>query len=120
MLLVRSASAVEGRGSICIKPIPNKKPSRAAPGLFCDSGNLSMKIDSQEPIAWPRDGSRKLVDLDLTARHQVMVLCDGKRQQTFKFRFNEFKSDELCLFINDLYQTVQLWEKSRSPWCKCK
>jgi hypothetical protein len=49
-----------------------------------------------------------------------MVLCDGKPQQSFRFRFSTFKSNRLCLFINDLYQTVQLWKLKESPWCKFK
>ena len=44
-----------------------------------------------------------------------MVLCNGKPQQSFRFRFSEFKTKELCLFINDLYQTAQLWEARKSP-----
>jgi hypothetical protein len=58
--------------------------------------------------------------LDISARHRVVVYCDKKPQQSFSFRFSEFKAKRLCLFLNDLYETVQLWEPSQAPWCKCK
>ena len=39
-----------------------------------------------------------------------MISCDGKPQQSFSFRFAELKTNDLCLFINDLYKTAQLRE----------
>jgi hypothetical protein len=50
----------------------------------------------------------------------VVVLCNHKPLQSFAFLFSEFKTKELCLFLNDLYRTVQLWESKSAPWCKCK
>jgi hypothetical protein len=114
-------SAESEDGSVCVAPIPVQPPSTAAtPELFCHSGNLSLKIDSQQVFPWPRKEGLKIEHLDLTQRHLVVVLCDAKPQQSFKFRFSEFKTKRLCLFINDLYQTAQLWEPKQSPWCKCK
>jgi hypothetical protein len=119
-LLLRPALAAETQGTICIAPIPVGAPTTSAPGLMCVAGNLSLRIDSQSAMAWPRGGSQKIEGLDVGAPHRVVVLCDGKPQQSFRFRFSQFKSQKLCLFINDLYQTAQLWEASRSPWCKCR
>jgi len=87
--------------------------------LFCDAENFSLKIDAQV-MAWPIKESIKLAGLDLNTRHRVIVLCNHKPQQSFSFRFSEFQTQELCLFLNDLYRTVQLWELKRCPWCKCK
>jgi len=95
-------------------------PFVAAPGLSCDSASLSVKIDALQTIAWPIKKSVKIESLDVTAPHRVVVFCSGKPQQSFKFRFSDFNSRELCLFINDLYKTVQLWESKGTPWCKCK
>ena len=70
-------------------------------------------------MTWPtKDGIE--IDLNVSATHRVVVFCNGKPQQSFKFRLAEFKSAKLCLFLNDLYRTVQLWESKRSPWCNCK
>lgn len=58
--------------------------------------------------------------LDLAAPHRIVVSCESKAQQSFKFRFSDFKTRKLCLFINDLYKTAQLWNDKDCPWCKCK
>jgi hypothetical protein len=120
LLLLDSASAAETPGTICIAPIPPGTPATsAAPGLMCSSGNLSLRIDSRPTTPWPREGNQRIEPLDGQTTHRVVVLCDGKPQQSFRFNFTQFKSRKLCLFLNDLYQTAQLWEDSKSPWCKC-
>ena len=107
------------QGSICVAPVPVERPTTAAPGQWCP-GKLSIRIASQKPVPWPHKESLKIEHLDLAERHQVTVLCDGKPHQSFRFSFSEFDTREVCLFINDFYQTVQLWEPRQSPWCKCK
>lgn len=119
VLLSGVCDAHTEEGSICVAPIPVGPPTTSAPGLACD-GTLSLKIDSQKDVPWPHGESLKIEHLDLAQRHRVTVLCDGRPQQSFWFRFSEFKTKELCLFINDLYKTVQLWEPRQAPWCKCK
>lgn len=121
-ILLSSAFPAESEtGSVCIAPVPEKPTPFSAPPLsVCDSSKLSVKIDAQEPIAWPIKESMKIDGLDVTTTHRVLVSCNGKPQQSFKFRFSEFQTGKLCLFINDLYKTVQLWESKDSPWCKCK
>jgi hypothetical protein len=119
-VLAGQAPAVEPEtGSVCVAPALAKPDPRSAPGLFCSSEKLSLKIDAKT-IPWPVKESVKLDALDLSVRHRVVVLCDGKPQQSFGFRFSEFKATDLCLFLNDLYKTAQLWEAKRCPWCKCK
>ena len=121
LALVNSASSAgPSLGSVCIAPVPEKPDPRSAPGLFCDSEKLSLRIDKTQAMAWPVKESIKIAGLGTTTRHRVAVFCDGKPQQSFTFRFSEFKTSELCLFLNDLYKTVQLWEAKGCPWCKCK
>jgi len=112
-------------GSLCIAPGPElpKSPDGQVVlrgELFCEVEKLSLKIDSQPTRPWPVKSSARIDGLDLKVSHRVVIFCEGKAQQSFRFSYSEFKSRELCLFINDLYGTVQLWEKKRSPWCKCK
>ena len=108
-------------GSVCIAPESGKlKPFDPMNGVFCESGRLSLSIDKQPSISWPTKESTKIGDLSLEARHRVVVLCDGKPQQTFTFRFSDKKGTELCLFLDGAYRTVQLWDRKGSPWCKCK
>jgi hypothetical protein len=62
-----------------------------------------------------------LDSLALPTRHRVTVMCDKQPQQSFAFRFSAFGTEpDLCLFLNDFYLTVQLWERKRAPWCKCE
>ena len=120
ILVSPAPSAESGEGSVCISPVPEKPTDFSAPGLRCDSSKLSVKINVQQPRAWPIRENVKIDALDVTATHRVVVFCNGKPQQSFKFRFSDYKSRELCLFINDMYKTAQLWESKDSPWCKCK
>ena len=120
-LLVRPALATDTHGTVCVAPIPPGAPTTAdIPEHDCRSGKLSYRIDSRPATVWPHHANIELEDIDITQRHQIVVLCDGKAQQSFSFSFSSYKSTDLCLFINDLYQTAQLWDRKHSPWCKCK
>jgi hypothetical protein len=121
VLLFSAASRAQTtRGALCVAPIPLETPTTAAPGLGCSYQDISLKIDAQKIVAWPHKDSLKIEHLDVTESHRVTVLCGGKAHQSFRFRFTEYQTTTLCLFINDFYQTIQLWEPSKSPWCKCK
>jgi hypothetical protein len=108
-------------GVICVAPIKHEPPTTAAtPEVACVSGNFSFRIDSGRLVAWPKDESMSLTGLDLKMRHRVLVLCDGRPQQSFRFRMSEYKTGKACLFLNDLYLTAQLWEPKQAPWCTCR
>jgi hypothetical protein len=108
-------------GSICVAPLSKDWPETAGTlGLSCSPNKLSVKIDSQKTVVWPTGKSVLVEGLDLGARHRVVVYCGEKAQQSFNFRFSGFKTKQLCLFLNDLYKTVQLWEPNEAPWCTCK
>jgi len=80
---------------------------------------LSLKIDKNPSILWPHKESTKIGDLDVSQRHLVVLTSDGKKIQSFWFRFSDYKSTDLCMDF-DGYQGVRLQEKKYSPWCKCK
>ena len=108
-------------GSICVAPISKDWPKTAGtPDLACSPNKLSVRIDTQKAFVWPTRKSVMIIGLDLSSRHRVVVYCDEKPQQSFSFRYSEFKTKQLCLFLNDLYKTVQLWEPGQAPWCKCE
>jgi hypothetical protein len=114
-----SSSAESESGSVCIAAAFFDPKDVSAPGLYCEPEKFSLKIDGQ-PMAWPIKEGVKLSGLDLKTRHRVIVLCAQKPQQSFTFRFSEFKTKQLCLFLNSLYRAAQLWEAKGAPWCKCK
>jgi hypothetical protein len=106
---------------MCVAPLaPTYGNTAATPELACRPEMLSLKTDGGDSKPWPRRASMKIEGLRLNSQHKVVVLCDGKPQQTFRFKFSQFASSDLCLFVNDLYGTVQLWERRRSPWCRCE
>jgi hypothetical protein len=113
------ADSESGSGSLCIAPARFDPKNASAPGLYCDAEKFSLKIDAQA-TAWPLKVSVKLTGLDLSTRHRAIVYCDHKSQQSFSFRFSEYRTKQLCLFLNDLYRTAQLWDAKKAPWCKCK
>jgi hypothetical protein len=123
VLLPTNAFAENETGSVCIAPMLWESQTGnfrlSAPGLYCESAQISLKIDEQV-IPSPIKESVKLTGLDLSSRHRVIVFCDHKPQQSFTFRFSDFKMKQLCLFLNGFYLTAQLWEAKRAPWCKCK
>ena len=119
-ILCPTVSSKPGSGSLCVAPVAEKLIPMAAAGLICASEKLSFSIDSKPKKTWPIKESIKFDGLDLSASHSVVIFCDDKAQQSFKFRYSDFKARKLCLFINDLYKTAQLWEDKQSPWCKCK
>lgn len=120
--------AQQGSGMLCVAPFPKPVCSASgdvclsgAQGFSCASGNVSLKVDSRKAVPWPKKGSMSLTGLALDGSHRVVLLCDGKPQQSFKLRLSEFKNNKACLSVNDLYGWVQLWELDRhAPWCKCK
>lgn len=90
------------------------------PALVCKSLKYSFKMDRQQAVPWPATKSLRLTEVTLAGRHRIVVLCESRPLQTFTFQFSQFKDKKLCLFLNDLYWTVQLWPDKQCPWCKCK
>lgn len=100
--LIQTGVCAESK-SVCVAPALWKPLPYSAPGLYCASEKVSLKIDAQIVPA-PIEKDLKIADLDPTTRHRVVVLCDGKPQQSFTFRFSDFKASLLCLFIDEAYK----------------
>jgi len=83
-------------------------------------GEAIVRIDDRPVMLWPDKHCVDVTDLSSTKRHKITVFRAGKAHQSFSFEFSKSPSKKLCLFLNDLYWTVQLWESKQAPWCKCK
>jgi hypothetical protein len=121
-ILLLACAALYGqarRGMVCVAPNSAKPPERFSPGGNYNPATLSVRIDKGQWVLWPHKESVKIGEMELSERHLVTLTSDGKRIQSFWFRFSEYKSDDLCLAF-DGYQGVQLQGAKRSPWCKCK
>ena len=116
--------AVPPSSSLCIAPAPelSEVPQGQLPPeeLSCSAQRLSFRLDSLPAKPWPIKESIRFDGLDPGVRHRVVVVCGRRAEQSFFFRYSDYKTSELCLFINDLYRTVQLWKSKDAPWCKCR
>ena len=118
--------AQEDSGMICVAPYPKPVGSgdaclSGAQGFSCASGNVTLKVDSRKPVPWPEETSMSLAELALDRRHRIVLLCDGKPKESFKFRFSELRKNKACLSVNELYGWVQLWDLDKhAPWCQCR
>jgi len=113
------ASGQTERGTICVAPNSSEPPTRISPGGEYNPATLTVSVDKGKPVPWPHKDSVKIADLNLAERHLIILTSDGKRIQSFWFRFSKYESTELCIDF-DGYQGVRLQERKYSPWCKCK
>jgi hypothetical protein len=104
------------QGSICVQPLALRSFS------LCHSGKLSVSVDKGAKILWPRGNPVKIGGLDLDQSHIVTASCDGKPVQSARFKFSEYKSDELCLLFQEMfdgYEGLRLWDAGYARrWCK--
>ncbi len=112
-----SLAAQPNRGAICVAPVPADRPRRTSPGQDYNPDTLSIRLDRREAVRWSKKEWTKFQDFDTATRHLVVLTSDGKRIQSFWFRFSDYRADSLCLSF-DGYQGVDL-QKS-TPRCKFK
>src|SRR3974377_1111987 len=99
--------AQSSRGTICVVPNSPEPPTLVSPGGFYNPATLTLIIDKRAPIPWPHKEWVRIDDLDTNERHLVVLTSDGKKIQSFWFRFSEYKTGRLCISF-DGYQGVQL------------
>jgi TonB family protein len=106
-------------GSICVLPNPPQAPTRISPGGEYNPETLMLRIDEHKPTPWPHKQPVLIDGLDLQANHLVVLISDGKRIQSFRFKFSEDDDAKLCIYY-DGYQGVQLGNKKNADWCSVK
>jgi hypothetical protein len=84
------------------------------------NASYSVQVDGGEPIELSRDKGRWVADLALDVPHLVVIRSRGQRVTSFRFRFPDDGTPELCLFLTPFYATWQVWPDDRCPWCKCE
>jgi len=114
-----SSSATSESGTICILPDSPEPPTRTSSGGVYNPATLTVKVDQRASLPWPHKNSIKIEDLSLSRRHLLVLDSDGKRIQSFWFKFSDFKDNKLCVAF-DGYQGVQLGDKYSALWCRCK
>jgi hypothetical protein len=106
-------------GTVCVLPNSAEPPTRISPGGEFNPSTLTISIDQQPPVAWPHKRTVKIENLTLSERHLIVLTSDGKRIQSFGFRFSDYKDTKLCVSY-DGYQGVQFGDKYNTFWCRCK
>jgi hypothetical protein len=113
------------RARICVAGL--HEPSTEAKGLGNPSGgnpepDYTVEFNREKAIKVPRldrgDGPASFVYLDQSKRHLIAIKHKGRQVESFRF---DFPADEpnQCLFLNELYQTWQVWPAKRNRSCKC-
>lgn len=111
-------------GSICIAP-PNK-PTTGEKSLSNPAGGnpiqvYSIQIDKMPPVVASNDKPVRISSISRHRKHLVKIIGDGKVAQSFWLNFSKFKTKDLCLFFNSLYETWSLWDgKEGRAICRCK
>jgi len=114
----QTASPAE-TGTICVLPNSPDPPTRISPGGEYNPSTLTISIDQRQPIPWPHKKPVKIEEILRPGRHLITLRSDGKRIQSFWFRFSDYKDSTLCVYY-DGYQGVQFGDKYTTYWCKCK
>ncbi len=111
-------------GSICVAALT--RPTGGAKSLANAAGDnlistYSVQVDKTPSVIASHDKPIRISALSPARRHLVKIIGDGKIVQSFYFRFSDFKSRELCLWFNALYETWSLWEtKEAGAKCRCE
>jgi len=127
MLLLLSVSVhaqSKATGSICIAP-PDK-PTSGEKSLANPAGgnrisSYSIQVDKMSPVVASSNRPVRISSIGTGRKHLVKIMGDGKVVQSFRFNFSTFKTNDLCLFFNSLYETWSLWDgKEGRTICRCK
>ncbi len=106
-------------GSVCVLPNSAERPTRISPGGDYNPDTLTVRIDNGKPIRWPHKEPVLINGLDLQEQHLVVFTSDGKRVQSFRFKFSEDDKAKVCIYF-DGYQGVQLGDRKNALWCEAK
>jgi hypothetical protein len=114
---------------VCVAEVP--APTEGEKSLANPTGEMalrdySIKVDERPLVAASTSSVRWINGLEYAKTHRLTIYADGKKEKSFKFRFDkwEFKdkgSTDVCLFLKPLYMTWQLWPVEQTgDWCKCR
>jgi hypothetical protein len=70
-------------------------------------------------IRWPHKKPVLIEGFSLQDNHLVVLTSDGKRIQSFRFKFAREDDSRLCIYY-DGYQGVQFGNRKTALWCKAK
>jgi hypothetical protein len=125
---ISTASLGSDLGRICIAPLPTPMEGKPLPWEINNSNGLTdfyVKIDEREPIQTSVSKVVWLEKINSNVNHSITILKGSSSQEKFSFNINSFTfknkfKKDLCLFVNELYLTWQLYKVEQTgSWCPC-
>lgn len=129
MLCIMSASSLgTDLGRVCIAPLPTPKEGIPPPWKIDSSNGLTdfyVKINDREPIQTSSSKVVWLNEINPAMEHSITILKGTTTKEQFSFNLNNYtfknrSKKDLCLFVNTLYLTWQLYKVEQTgKWCPC-
>lgn len=120
------AQTRRGAGTVCVAPATLLPEGVGVRSLATPTGEprarvFKVQIDGRPAVRVSDKAGVKIGGLALGRRHLVRIYGDGKPLESFRFKFSDYSSRELCLWFKSLYETWSLWEaKDGGAKCRCE
>jgi hypothetical protein len=111
-------------GAICIAPVA--RPTAGEKSLSNSTGgnhvsSYTVQVDDKPAVVTSDEKGLRVTGLPTGKRHLVKIYGDGKLLHSFRFTYADYRSSELCLWFNPLYETWSLWKaKDAGAKCRCE
>jgi hypothetical protein len=103
-------------GSLFISKIDAQKSWEGNPTGATAETVFTVTVNGKTKVQISKDKDAKISNLELGKKHSVIIFQDGKRIESFHFKFEDYRCDRLWLYYKNLYGT---WILRESNW-SCK
>jgi hypothetical protein len=127
-LIFAVQSFAEDNGRICLAPLPVPREGIRPPWHELSENGLVdyfVKVDNRDPVQLSKSEVSWISNLSVDESHKLIVLENSVPKESFTFNFGQyefkhFTKKDLCLFVNNLYLTWQLYKVEQTGnWCPC-
>ncbi len=119
-----SVTALGADGSVCIAPVPNATAGTKSLANATASAvpyEFKVTLGDLEPITTSHSESLFIGGLDTSKNHLVVIRQGAKRIASFRLGFQNYGSENLCLWFGPLYESWSLWPMAQSRGkCTCE
>jgi hypothetical protein len=129
---VSAPAPADAVGKLCFAPIDDVKGQRGIHARLAEfeasvsrqnsvsrRNKVIVRVGKQEKTISPKKGA-VFDGLLMNEAHMISMREKGKSKPYFQYRLNfqEAGGSPLCVYDNGLYNTTQISEKARRPFCK--
>lgn len=105
----------DASGTLCVVAVPPDPDPRAY-----ISEHFGVRLDQGPWVAVSAIKTTRIGDVDIGARHLIRIRDGKKVVESFWFRFDDYKSRDLCLWYKSWYQTWSLSDAAQQGrMCRC-